>query len=222
MKSLLLFAVLLLSFVAVNAQNEYAPVVEKEIAYKDFKFKRYGDGKEMSLRELMKGKKLVMVTYFAPWCHTWQHQKPLSEKLYEKYKNQGLEIVGVSNYASLDELKANIGEKGEAFPVVIESEKGDDRDKTTHYAYRQLTGDTRKWGSPWSIFLEPSKINKKGDVLTEKAYVINGELIEEDTEKFIREKLGLPAEVKKETASTSEKKPEACSGEPAINFRKPN
>ena len=221
MKFLLTFVLVVSAFISVQAQNEYAPVVEKEISYKNFEFKRYGDGKIVSLRDLMKDKKLVMVTYFAPWCHTWQHQKPLTEKLYEKYKDKGFGIVGVSNYGSLDDLKINIGEKGEAFPVVVESEKSEDRDKTTHFAYRQKTGDTRKWGSPYHIFLEPDKLDKKGDVLTEKTYVVNGELIEEDVEKFIREKLGLANEEKKVTAANANSKVEVCKPAPALSLKKP-
>jgi hypothetical protein len=73
--------------------------------------------------------------------------------------------------------------------VVSESESREDRDKTTHYGYRQLTGDTRKWGSPWNIFLEPASVAKTGDVLTEKAWVVNGELIEADVDKFIADRL---------------------------------
>jgi hypothetical protein len=69
--------------------------------------------------------------------------------------------------------------------VVTESEARDARDKTAHYGYRQLTGDTRKWGSPWNIFLDPAKVNASGDVLIEKAWVVNGELIEADVDKFI-------------------------------------
>jgi hypothetical protein len=43
--------------------------------------------------------------------------------------------------------------------------------------YRQLTGDTRKWGSPWNIFLDPSACAKmvRAD---RKAWIVNGELIE--------------------------------------------
>jgi len=52
-----------------------------------------------------------------------------------------------------------------------------------------LTGDTRKWGSPWNIFLEPASLPKTGDVLTEKAWVVNGELIEADVDKFIADRL---------------------------------
>ena len=41
----------------------------------------------------------------------------------------------------------------------------------------------------WGIFLEPAKVNPKGDVLTEKAWVVNGELIEDEVDKFIASKL---------------------------------
>jgi hypothetical protein len=82
------------------------------------------------------------------------------------------------------------GEKDPPYPVVSESISRDDKSKTAHYEYRQLTGDTRNWGSPWNIFLEPDKVNKTGEVLTEKAFVVNGELIEDEVDKYIASKLG--------------------------------
>jgi hypothetical protein len=72
---------------------------------------------------------------------------------------------------------------------VTESETRDDKQKTPHYGYRQLTGDTRNYGSPWNIFLDPAKLNPTGDVLTEKAWVVNGELVEDEVDKFISSKL---------------------------------
>jgi hypothetical protein len=73
---------------------------------------------------------------------------------------------------------------------VTESESKEDKQKTAHYGYRQLTGDKRNWGSPWNIFLEPAKLAATGDVLTEKAWVVNGELIEDEVDKFIASKVG--------------------------------
>jgi thiol-disulfide isomerase/thioredoxin len=145
--------------------------------------------KPVDLRELVAGKKLVMVVYFAPWCGNWKFEAPIAAKLYEKYKDQGFTVVGVSEYGSRDDVKAFFGASGPPYPVVSESETRDDKQKTPHYAYRQLTGDRRNWGSPWNIFLEPAKLAKTGDVLTEKAWVVNGELIEEDVDKWIGERL---------------------------------
>jgi thiol-disulfide isomerase/thioredoxin len=134
-----------------------------------------------------------MVVYFAPWCPNWRNEAPVAARLYEKYRAQGLDVVAVSEYATAADARAYFGEAGAPYTVVTESEAREDRDKTTHYGYRQLAGDTRRWGSPWNIFLEPSKLKKTGDVLTESAWVVNGELIEADVEKFIRERLGLDA-----------------------------
>lgn len=187
----LMFALFAPTVARAQAGHEYAPLQEKTVNYKDWTLKSLKDGAPVSLRSLVEGKRLVMVVYFAPWCPNWRNEAPVAASLYEKYKANGLEIIGVSEYASVDDVRAFFGDKGAPYPVVTESEAREERDKTSHYGYRQLTGDTRRWGSPWNIFLEPSKLQKKGDVLTETAWVVNGELIEADVEKFIRERLGL-------------------------------
>ena len=174
--------------------HEYAPILEQKIDYKDWSFKRLSDGAPVTLRELAKDKKLVMVVYFAPWCGNWRAEAPVAFKLYEKYKAQGFEVVGVSEYGSADDSRKYFEAQGGApFPVVVESEATDARDKTTHFGYRQAAGDQRRWGSPFNVFIEPSKLNKTGEVLTEKAFVVGGELIEKDAEQFIRERLGVTA-----------------------------
>lgn len=173
--------------------HEYAPLEEKTVNYKNWTLPNLKDDKPVELRSLAQGKKLVMVVYFAPWCGNWRHEAPVATRLYEKYKAQGFEVIGVSEYASRADVKAFFGEAGPPFPIVTESEAREDRDKTAHYGYRQLTGDTRRWGSPWNIFLDPAKLTKEGDVLTEKAMVVNGELIEADVDKYIGEHVGVAA-----------------------------
>ncbi len=210
MKMFLLFAILLLSFTFASAQHEYAPVLEKEIKYKDWTYKQVRDGgKELNLREAAKGKKLVMVVYFAPWCPNWKLEAPIAQKFYEKYKANGFEVIGVGEYDTVDLMKTSLDTFKITFPVVYESEARDAKQKTLHYEYRKTTGDTRNWGSPWNIFLIPANLQKKGDILTEKTFVVNGELIEADAEAFIREKLGLPKEEKKAEVS-SNKTAEVC------------
>ncbi|MBA3767304.1 MAG: TlpA family protein disulfide reductase [Acidobacteria bacterium] len=200
MSRLFLFISLLLALATVVARaqdgHEYSPLVEKTINYKDWTFKSLKDGAPVNLRSLAQGKRLMLVVYFAPWCPNWRNEAPVAARLYEKYKAQGLEVVGVGEYASVADVRAFFGEGGAPYTVVTESEAREDRDKTTHYGYRQLTEDPRRWGSPWNIFLEPSKLQKNGDVLTDTAWIVNGELIEADVEKFIRERLGLDAKPK--------------------------
>jgi len=159
-----------------------------------------------------------MVLYFAPWCPNWKLQAPVAQKFYEKYKDSGFEIIGVGEYASVADMKTSLDTYKITFPVVYESDSTAAKQKTPHYEYRKTTGDTRNWGSPWSIFLVPSQL-KKGEFLTEKTFVVNGELIETEAEAFIREKLGLPKEEKK--AQVSMTKPgEVC--DPATStLRKP-
>jgi len=175
-----------------QASHEYSPLVEKTVNYKSWKLPNITSAKEEDLRSLMAGKKLVMIVYFAPWCGNWRNEAPIAAKLYEKYKAQGFQVIGVSEYANSADTVTFFGEKDPPYPVVSESLSRDDKQKTEHYAYRQLTGDTRNWGSPWNIFLEPDKVSKTGEVLTEKAFVVNGELIEDEVDKFIASKLGSP------------------------------
>lgn len=181
--------VVLLPIAALGQTHEYSPLEEKTVNYKNWTLKTLKDDKPVELRSLVEGKKLVMVVYFAPWCGNWRYEAPVAAKLYEKYKAQGFEVIGVGEYGSREEVQKFFGPDGPPYPVVTESESRADRETTPHYAYRQLTGDKRKWGSPWNIFLEPAKLSREGDVLTEKAWVVNGELIEADVDKFIAERL---------------------------------
>jgi len=194
-KLLLVLALLTFAPAAILAQtsHEYSPLVEKTVNYKNWTLNDLATNKPVDLRSLMQGKKLVMVLYFAPWCPNWKNEAPVAANLYQKYKSQGFEIVGISEYGTRDDVKNYFGTSGPPYPVVSESESREDRDKTPHFAYRQLTGDTRKWGSPWNIFLEPAKCSSDGEVLMEKAWVVNGELIEADVDKFIHDHLAANA-----------------------------
>jgi thiol-disulfide isomerase/thioredoxin len=192
MKKFLFVSLLVaLSPLAAMAQgdHEYSPLVEKTVNYRNWSLPDLKSEKGADLRGLMAGKKLVMIVYFAPWCHNWRNEAPIAAKLYDKYKGQGFQVIGVSEYATKDDVKNFFGEAGPPYPIVTESESREEKQKTLHYEYRQLTGDTRNWGSPWNIFLEPAKVNPKGDVLAEKAWVVNGELIEDEVDKFIASKL---------------------------------
>lgn len=190
-----LAALVVIFTVSVSAQDghEYAPIQEKTVNYKNWTLNNAVTDQPATLRSLMAGKKLVMVLYFAPWCPNWRNEAPVAARLYDKYKSQGFEIIGVSEYGPSADTRAFFVPNGAPYPVVVESQSRDDREKTAHFAYRQLTGDTRKWGSPWNIFLDPAKCNSSGDVLTEKAFVVNGELVEADADKFIQDHLAANA-----------------------------
>ena len=193
MKLFFALGIILFSFTLGFGQNEQSPLVEKEINYKNWTYKDVQTGNDINLRDFAKGKKLTMVVYFAPWCGNWRHDAPMLEKLFEKYKGNGLNIIGVGEYGAIADIKSMLDTLKITFPAVYESENRDKRQYTLHYSYRQSTGDKRNWGSPWYIFLTPSVMEKKGDTLTKKTFVINGEMIEAEGEPFIRKHLGLPA-----------------------------
>jgi peroxiredoxin len=228
MKTLLLLAILLVSTTFAAAQNhEYAPVVEKEISYKNWNYKSVRDGKEIDLRDFSKKKKLVMVVYFAPWCPNWKLEAPVAQRLYDKYKADGFEVIGVGEYDSVEAMKKSLETLNVTFPVVYELEtkdaqtRSDAKQKTLHYGYRKTTGDTRNWGSPWNIFVQPKKMEEKGDVLMKKAFVVNGELIEAETETFIREKLGLKKEEEKKAETKERASTEVCEENVTTALKKP-
>jgi len=203
------FAVLITPFAAVvRAQDghEYAPLEEKTINYKDWTFKDLQTGAPVNLRQWAAGKKLVMVAYFAPWCGNWRFEAPVLARLHEKYKPHGFDVVAVSEYAPTNDSKNFFGEKGAPYTVVVESEGREARDKTTHYSYRQACGDARRYGSPFNVLLEPASLKKKGEVVAEKAWVVGGELIEKDVEKFIRQRLGLDEKVQIEACKDAPRK----------------
>ena len=182
---------LLLLFALASAQNEQAPILERDIEYKNWKLNSIRSSETIDLREYATGKKLVMVVYFAPWCGNWKHDAPMLQKLYKKYGDKGLGIIAVGEYDPVTAMQANLEALKITFPAVYESENRTEKQNTLHYRYRRAAGDTRNWGSPWYIFLTPSTMETGGDTLTKRAFVINGEMIEAEGEKFVRERLGL-------------------------------
>lgn len=198
MKQVLTVSIILILFVLPVLPNpsdddhEYASIGEKDIEYKNWTYRNTVTDEEESLRELAAGKKLVLVFYFSHWCHSSNYQAPVIQKLYEKYKDQGFEVIGVSLYGNLAETQNKLKWWQWTFPVVTESISSKDRTTSQHFKYRTATGDTRKWATPWNIFLVPDEFEAEGDTLVEKAFVANGELVETEAEAFIREKLGLP------------------------------
>lgn len=184
-------AIVLLGVTLGLGQNEQAPLIERDITYKDWTLKNIRSGEDVNLRNFIRGKKLVMVVYFAPWCPNWRFDAPMLKRFHEKYGPAGLGIIAVGEYDSVASMKANLDELKIPFPAVFESESRD-RQSTLHFKYRSSAGDNRKWGSPWYIFLDPAQIEKSGDMLIKKTHIVNGELIETEGDRFIRQKLGLP------------------------------
>src|SRR5437588_9511706 len=135
---MLLLLVLVFAPATLRAQShEYSPLVEKTVNYKNWTLNDLASNKPLNLRSLMQGKKMVMVLYFAPWCPNWRNEAPVAARLYDKYKAQGFQIVGVSEYGPSTDVRAFFAPTGAPYPVVIESQSRDDREKTPQFGYRQ-------------------------------------------------------------------------------------
>lgn len=231
MRTILITAFLFMigSVPAVSAQDEqyaheYTPLREQKIKYRDWTYENVRTGESVNLREFARDKKLVLVFYFAPWCHNSKYEMPFLQSLHDRYADRGLGIVGVNLYASLERVRRELDEKKITFPVVSESVSKFDRQKSLHYRYRKKTGDDRKWGTPWNLFLPVSAISRKGDVLLKKAVIANGELIEREAEDYIRRQLDLPAigeNASKEKTKNAGKDVEVCEEDAETPFKKP-
>ena len=155
MKKILLLAfVVMLSPLAARAQHEYSPLVEKTVNYKNWTLPNLKTDQPADLRSLVPGKKLVMIVYFAPWCGNWKFEAPVVAKLYQKYKDQGFEVIGVSEYGARADVKAFFGDAGPGFPVVTESETRETnrRPRTTDIANSPAIRATRvRPGTSFSI-----------------------------------------------------------------------
>lgn len=172
--------------------HEYASLQTVRLNYRDWTYPAL-DGGTVNLRTWARGKKLVLVVYFAPWCGNWRYESQVVARLLAAYREQGFGVIGVNEYGAVTEARAFFGTAGPPYPVVIESEDRSQVGETPHALYRRLTGDFRTYGSPYNVFIDVAAMTSDGDVLAECVTVANGELIEAEAEALIREKLGLPA-----------------------------
>lgn len=74
--------------------------------------------------EDVKDAKLVMINLWEPWCGPCIQEMPDLEKIYEKYKDEGLVILGVFSDRTMDEDAAKIlKDAGTTYPVLRASEE---------------------------------------------------------------------------------------------------
>lgn len=107
---------------AKEAKTVYAETIQKTFkkeSAKDFELSTI-DGRKVKLSDL-KGK-VVMIDFWATWCGPCFKSMPTLVKLYEKYKDQGLEILYVSVDEEADRYKIPSVAKEHKlnFPVLLD------------------------------------------------------------------------------------------------------
>ena len=140
MKKVLLFFVLLsLGAIAARAQfiqqdldNKYATeLVKVGTAAPDFKMKT-PEGKTLQLSKFAKGKTVVL-DFWASWCRDCRKDAPEVVRMYEKYRQHGIEFVGISMDTDVEAWKKAIGQFGITYPQVSELKKFKETDIAKAY-----------------------------------------------------------------------------------------
>jgi len=90
------------------------------------------NGKEVSLSDYAGKGKVVLVDFWASWCGPCRQAMPDVVKIYQKYKNKGFEIVGISLDAKKDDWKKAVNDLNITWPQ-ISNLKGWDEDCAVAY-----------------------------------------------------------------------------------------
>jgi peroxiredoxin len=75
-------------------------------------------GKTWSMNEL-RGK-IVLVNFWATWCPPCRSEMPDLQKLYTKYKDQGLVVLSISD-EDMDKVSAYVKENGYTYPILLDA-----------------------------------------------------------------------------------------------------
>jgi thiol-disulfide isomerase/thioredoxin len=98
--------------------------------------------------------KVVLLNFFASWCAPCHKEFPDIVKLYEKYKDQGLDVIAVSMNDATEkpDMQAFIKEMNPPFPVYLTSSTDDSAYKAFYDVWNTQDGDTL----PMSIIYDRS------------------------------------------------------------------
>jgi hypothetical protein len=173
-----------------EAKPDYAPIVERKLDFYDFNYQTT-EGSAFDLRDYVKGKSLVIIEYLAGWCPNSNRNGHIIERLWTRYGEGGLGVVGVAEYSDAAELRIHIGRIGIDYPMVIETGKRDQRKDSSHYKYRRAVGDKRKWGTPFYVIIDTRDIEPAAPngPLARRVYTVSGELEETEANQFIKQRL---------------------------------
>ncbi|HEY5998535.1 MAG TPA: TlpA disulfide reductase family protein [bacterium] len=82
------------------------------------------DGKAWKLSDL-KGKKVVMIDFWATWCNICKREMPVLERVYKEYKAKGVEFFGVAldDADKIKQIRKILEEKGVTYPILIDQDQ---------------------------------------------------------------------------------------------------
>jgi peroxiredoxin len=77
------------------------------------------DGKEYTLSSY-KGKKVVMIDFWATWCNICKREMPVLESTYQEYKDKGVEFLGITLDENVKQITKVVESKGVTYPILID------------------------------------------------------------------------------------------------------
>ncbi len=84
---------------------------------------RSTDGRSVRLSDYL-GRDVVMLNFWATWCVPCLGEMPELEKLHQKYKDQGLTIIGISmdGPETIANVDSTVRRYGVSYPIVLDEE----------------------------------------------------------------------------------------------------
>lgn len=169
-----------------SKNHEYGSLRNVTLELQDFRVTT-SEGEKTTIRELLRNRKIVLLHFFATFCHNSNYDVVTINELYRQYGESGFQVVGISEYSTPEELRKFMIRHKTAYPMVMETETG--RTKTRHYRYRTRSGDDRKWGTPFSMVIDGREIDPVGEPLARQMHIATGELVRAEIESLIRRRL---------------------------------
>jgi cytochrome c biogenesis protein CcmG/thiol:disulfide interchange protein DsbE len=82
------------------------------------------DGKTWKLSDL-RGKKVVMIDFWATWCNICKREMPILQKVYQEYKGKGVEFLGIAldDADKIKQIRKILEEKGVTYPILIDQDQ---------------------------------------------------------------------------------------------------
>ena len=119
--SLLLASVCSLCFILPAFSAQAAQQVKINAPAPDFTLPTL-EGKDLSLSSLQG--KAVLVAFWSIYCHVCRQELPKLNAIYQKYKDQGLEVIGVViDREPAQTIQEAVRKDGLSFPILLDGEK---------------------------------------------------------------------------------------------------
>ena len=142
-----MMAAMLSAGAAVTARAQFGPQTDMDSKYAtelvkagekapDFKL-RTPQGKALQLSKAAKGKTVVL-DFWASWCPDCRKEAPEVERMYEAYRQHGVEFIGISMDTDVEAWQKAIDRYGISYPQVSELRKFHDTDIAKAYGVKWI------------------------------------------------------------------------------------